>query len=100
MSEILRVARQSRHPRTTVVQVVQHGGKLFYTLKVNEGVRFFFLDTTYPTGRYDWIENELKGSNDNWKIVVFHHPLYSSGGRHGRIRRCATSWSRCSFNTM
>ena len=59
-------------------------GKLFYTLKANEGVRFFFLDTTYPTPeQYDWIENELKSSNDNWKIVVFHHPLYSSGGRHG-----------------
>jgi hypothetical protein len=31
----------------------------------------------------DWLEKELKGSNDDWKIVVFHHPVYSSGGRHG-----------------
>ena len=59
-------------------------GKLYYTLKASEGVRFFFLDTTYPTPeQYQWIEDELKNSSDNWKIVVFHHPLYSSGGRHG-----------------
>lgn len=59
-------------------------GKLFYTFNAGEGVRFFFLDTTYPTPeQYQWIEDELKNSNDNWKIVVFHHPLYSSGGRHG-----------------
>ena len=27
--------------------------------------------------------NELKASSNDWKIVVFHHPLYSSGERHG-----------------
>jgi len=25
----------------------------------------------------------LKGSNEDWKIAFFHHPLYSSAGRHG-----------------
>jgi hypothetical protein len=25
----------------------------------------------------------LKNSRDDWKIAYFHHPLYSSGGRHG-----------------
>ena len=30
-----------------------------------------------------WIDNELKNARDDWKIVYFHHPLYSSGGRHG-----------------
>ena len=25
----------------------------------------------------------LAASNDDWKIVFFHHPLYSSGDRHG-----------------
>jgi len=59
-------------------------GKLFYSFKANDGVRFFFLDTTYPTPeQYEWIKSELAGSSDDWKIVVFHHPLYSSGGRHG-----------------
>jgi hypothetical protein len=25
----------------------------------------------------------LSGSNDRWKVAYFHHPLYSSGARHG-----------------
>jgi 3',5'-cyclic AMP phosphodiesterase CpdA len=31
----------------------------------------------------EWIEKELAGSGSEWKIVYFHHPLYSSGARHG-----------------
>lgn len=60
-------------------------GKLYYTLKApEEDVRFFILDSTYPVPeQIDWLEKELKGSNEQWKIVVFHHPIYSSGGRHG-----------------
>jgi hypothetical protein len=60
-------------------------GKLYYSFKApKESVRFFMLDSTYPVPeQVDWLEKELKGSNDDWKIVVFHHPLYSSGGRHG-----------------
>jgi hypothetical protein len=30
-----------------------------------------------------WLESELKNSGSDWKICFFHHPLYSSGGRHG-----------------
>lgn len=29
------------------------------------------------------LERELKGSGEDWKVVFMHHPLYSSGGRHG-----------------
>jgi hypothetical protein len=60
-------------------------GKLYYTLKPGkESVRFFLLDSTYPVPeQIDWLEKELKGSDEDWKIAVFHHPLYSSGGRHG-----------------
>ena len=60
-------------------------GKLYYTLKApKESVRFFMLDSTYPVPeQIDWLEKELKGSDEDWKIAVFHHPMYSSGGRHG-----------------
>ena len=60
-------------------------GKLYYSFKApSEKVRFFMLDSTYRRPeQIDWLEKELKGSKDDWKIAVFHHPLYSSGGRHG-----------------
>ena len=60
-------------------------GKLYYSFKApHESVRFFMLDSTYPVPeQIEWLEKELKGSNEDWKIAVFHHPLYSSGGRHG-----------------
>jgi hypothetical protein len=59
-------------------------GKLFYTFKPNNDVRFFMLDTNYLSPeQVEWIDKEMKGSTDKWKIVAFHHPLYSSGGRHG-----------------
>ena len=58
-------------------------GERYYTY-TKKNVRFFVLDTDYlDRKQQDWIENELKGSNDDWKVVYFHHPLYSSGGRHG-----------------
>jgi 3',5'-cyclic AMP phosphodiesterase CpdA len=60
-------------------------GQLYHSFKApKQSVRFFLLDSTYPTPeQIDWLEKELKGSNEAWKIVVFHHPVYSSGGRHG-----------------
>jgi 3',5'-cyclic AMP phosphodiesterase CpdA len=60
-------------------------GKLYYSLKApNENVRFYMLDSTYPLPeQIEWLEKELKETNEDWKIAVFHHPLYSSGGRHG-----------------
>ena len=59
--------------------------ELYYSFKApDENVRFFALESTYPEPRQIlWLEKELKSSNDDWKIVFFHHPLYSSAGRHG-----------------
>jgi hypothetical protein len=61
------------------------GGKLYYSLKApQESVRFFMLDSTYPVPeQLAWLEKELDGTDEDWKIAVFHHPLYSSAGRHG-----------------
>ena len=59
-------------------------GKLYYTFNPNPDVRFFILESTYlEPEQVKWVEEELKVSSSNWKIAVFHHPLYSSGNRHG-----------------
>jgi hypothetical protein len=59
--------------------------KLYYTFKApKEDVRFFALESTYmDQDQLKWVEDELKKSNEKWKIVFFHHPLYSSAGTHG-----------------
>jgi 3',5'-cyclic AMP phosphodiesterase CpdA len=31
----------------------------------------------------EWLDKELAGSKEDWKIAFFHHPLYSSGETHG-----------------
>ena len=59
-------------------------GKLYYTFSPKANVRFFVLESTYPVPeQIQWVESELKASSSDWKIAYFHHPLYSSGDRHG-----------------
>ena len=59
-------------------------GERFYTFKPKDGVRFFALDTNYmDRTQLQWLEKELAASGSDWKILFFHHPIYSSGGRHG-----------------
>jgi 3',5'-cyclic AMP phosphodiesterase CpdA len=60
-------------------------GKTYYTFKApREDVRFFALESDYPRPQQiAWLEKALSDSNEKWKIPYFHHPLYSSGGRHG-----------------
>ncbi len=63
-------------------------GKRFYSFKKDKlgspGVRFFGLDSNYMTReQLEWLDKELAASGSDWKIAFFHHPLYSSGGRHG-----------------
>ena len=60
------------------------GGKLYYTFNPAAEVRFFAFESTYPEPeQIKWLDEELGKSTSKWKIVFFHHPLYSSGGRHG-----------------
>jgi len=59
------------------------GGKRYYTYQKKD-VRFFALDSNYmDQDQQRWLEDELSKSNSKWKIAYFHHPIYSSGGRHG-----------------
>jgi hypothetical protein len=42
------------------------------------------LESTSPEPeQIQWVQKELEASGSDWKIPVFHHPLYSSGERHG-----------------
>jgi hypothetical protein len=59
------------------------GGQRFYTYQKKD-VRFYALDSNYmDKGQQAWLEKELSGSDAKWKVAYFHHPIYSSGGRHG-----------------
>jgi hypothetical protein len=59
-------------------------GERYYTFKPKAGVRIFSLDSNYmDKPQLQWLEKELAASGSDWKIMFFHHPLYSSGGAHG-----------------
>jgi diadenosine tetraphosphatase ApaH/serine/threonine PP2A family protein phosphatase len=69
-------------------------GKLYYTFKApKQSVRFFALDSTYADpAQSAWLEKELQGSREEWNIPYFHHPLYSSGQRHGSTPTLRAVW--------
>jgi hypothetical protein len=59
------------------------GGQLYYTYAM-KNVRFLALDSSKVDQKeLAWLENALKGAQEDWKICYFHHPLYSDGGTHG-----------------
>jgi hypothetical protein len=44
------------------------------------GVRFFALDSrTLDNEQLEWLRTGLHDSGSRWKIVFFHHPIYTSG---------------------
>ena len=48
------------------------------------GVAFYCLNSNYMDKKQlDWLEGKLKADTADWKIAFFHHPPYSSGGKHG-----------------
>ncbi len=60
------------------------GGQKYYTFQPQRGVRYFALDSNYVDAKQlEWLDKELTASGSDWKIVFFHHPLYSSGATHG-----------------
>jgi hypothetical protein len=71
-------------PNQRLYKPFNMSGERFYSFKPKDGVRFFALDSNYMSPeQLQWLEKELAASGSEWKIVFFHHPLYSSGGRHG-----------------
>jgi predicted phosphodiesterase len=58
-------------------------GKRFYKFRKGDA-EFFVLDSTYMTPeQVEWVREALKESDAKWKIPYFHHPIYSSGEKHG-----------------
>jgi predicted phosphodiesterase len=58
-------------------------GKRYYAFEKGD-VAFFVLDSTYMLpAQVEWLQKELEGNDKKWKISYFHHPIYSSGERHG-----------------
>ena len=59
-------------------------GERYYSFKPKNGVRFFAIDSNYvDKPQLAWLDKELASSGSEWKIMFFHHPLYSSGETHG-----------------
>ena len=61
------------------------GGENYYKFERGGGlIEFFMLDSTdFDSTQTTWLENSLRASKAAWKIAVFHHPIYSSGTKHG-----------------
>jgi 3',5'-cyclic AMP phosphodiesterase CpdA len=73
-------------PEQRLYKLFNMNGERYYSFKpaLLGGVRFFALDSNYVDRKQlDWLEKELASSGSDWKIPFFHHPIYSSGGRHG-----------------
>ena len=47
-------------------------------------VSFYSLNSNYMDKKQlDWLVEKLSRDTSDWKIAYFHHPPYSSGGKHG-----------------
>jgi hypothetical protein len=70
-------------PAQRFYRLFNMGGERYYTFERGP-VQFFGLDSTLMTReQLVWLELGLERSTARWKIAYFHHPLYSSGMRHG-----------------
>jgi hypothetical protein len=78
-------------PNQVFYKLFNMNGERYYSFKAPKpgigsrgGARFFALDSNYmDRDQQRWLEQELSQSKSKWKLAYFHHPIYSSGGRHG-----------------
>jgi predicted MPP superfamily phosphohydrolase len=71
------------HPTQADYKLFNMDGRRYYRFRRGR-VNFYALDSTYmDTKQQEWLKKELAGGEGEWKIAFFHHPLYSSGMRHG-----------------
>jgi hypothetical protein len=64
------------------------GNELYYSFNYGM-VHFVVLDSngkhSTADAQYAWTRQDLTGSDARWKVVVFHHPIYSSGAHASNI---------------
>ena len=71
----------------------------YYTKQIGN-VEFFFIDsdtrendgTSATSTQGNWIHQQIQNSNAAWKIVIFHHPAYCSGGSNSYMRWPFEDW--------
>jgi hypothetical protein len=58
-------------------------GEEYYNFKKGN-ISFYALNSNYMDKKQiKWLEEKLAADTSTWKIAFFHHPPYSSGGKHG-----------------
>jgi hypothetical protein len=58
-------------------------GKEYYRLERGNVAMYALNSNYFDKPQLDWMITELANDTNRWKIAFFHHPPYSSGGRHG-----------------
>jgi predicted phosphodiesterase len=76
-------------PKQQLYPLFNTGGQRYYTFKperkglttiAGPSVRFFMLDTeNLDLAQLLWLRREMAASSSEWKIPVFHRPMYTSG---------------------
>jgi len=70
-------------PTQRFYQHFNMNGKEYYRLERNN-VAIYALNSNYmDKPQLEWMVSELAKDTNRWKIAFFHHPPFSSGGRHG-----------------
>jgi calcineurin-like phosphoesterase family protein len=71
------------HPDVLTYKVLHMDGQRYYTLE-KPGAAFFFLDSNaMDAPQLAWLEQQLAAAGDQWRICVYHHPIYSAAAFHG-----------------
>lgn len=70
-------------PAQRFYELFNMNGKEYYRF-TKGNVAFYSLNSNYMDQKQlKWLEDELAKDTSDWKICFFHHPPYSSGGKHG-----------------
>ena len=72
-------------PNQRFYKLFNMGGQQYYSFRPKPGRAVFCARQQWrlQPGAVAVAAEELAASGSEWKIAFFHHPLYSSGGRHG-----------------